>query len=148
MSIKSQTDMFLFKSPKHYTISWLKEYLLLFEDFKRLAIFCQCLSASKPRLRFQLQSPALRHVCMIMPGSTNYLIYTFITWQRCACADGANGSQIADRRSAEIGARDHSEQLVMACGNCWPYTPPSSTDLADVGRCLSWLKNKKRVKIC
>lgn len=38
---------------------------------------------------------------MIMPGSTNYLIYTFITWQqRCACADRI--SRITTDRRSQI----------------------------------------------
>lgn len=77
---------------------------------KEISNFPQC-----PNIELSAGATKLRHVCMIMPGSTNYLIYTFITWQRCACADW--GSQIgdrvwrlADRRLEKIAGRDHSEQ--------------------------------------
>jgi len=96
-----------------------------------------------PVLLLSGRATELRHVYMIMPGSTNYLIYTFITWQRCACADG--GSRTADRRS-EMGA-DHWQRslqtLVYGLRKLVAsLRSPSSKHLADVARCLWQIKSE------
>jgi len=96
-----------------------------------------------PVLLLSGRATELRHVYMIMPGSTNYLIYTFITWQWCACAAG--GSRTADRRS-EMGA-DHWQRslrtLVYGLRKLVAsLRSPSSKHLADVARCLWQIKSE------